>query len=85
MASTDNARHSRIDGYCWYRKSAGYGIPRQEWKWMSGTLRAWSTDYQEFESGPGMYPVGVVEDNKTGFCFSIHVEDICFSDVDPSK
>lgn len=75
---------NRIDGACWYRRSPGLRVPRQEWKWTWGILRAWSTDYQEFESGPGMYPVGVVEDDKTGCCFSVHVEDICFAAIPPA-
>jgi len=76
---------NRIDGACWYRRSPGLRVPRQEWKWTGGMLRAWSTDYQEFENGPGMYPVGVVEDDNTGCCFSVHVEDICFAAIPPSK
>jgi len=75
---------NRIDCACWYRKSPGHKVPRAEWKWIGGTLRAWGTDYQEFESGPGMYPVAVVEDGKSGCCLSVHVEDVCFASVPPS-
>ncbi len=43
--------------------------------WEQGTLHMWGTDYEEFETGPGMYPVGVIED-KTGFVHSISVDRI---------
>jgi hypothetical protein len=48
------------------------------WKigdWEPGKWRAWGTDYEEFETGPGMYPVGVVEDS-TGGIHSVYVERI---------
>lgn len=48
------------------------------WKildWEPGTLHMWGTDYEEFETGPGMHPIGVVEDS-TGYMHAITVERI---------
>lgn len=71
---------NRIDSACWYRE---WSKPENKWIWFGGRLRAWSTDHEEFESGPGLYPVGVIEDDKTGCCKSIHVGYICFAAVPP--
>ena len=46
------------------------------WKigdWEPGKWHAWSTDHEEFESGPGLFPIGVVEDS-TGCIHSVYVE-----------
>lgn len=43
--------------------------------WMSGILHMWGTDYEEFETGPGLFPVGVIEDVK-GTMHSISVDRI---------
>jgi len=76
---------NRIGSACWYKTSdvkPGCGLPAG--KWRSGILRAWSTDHEEFESGPGLFPVGVVEDNERGTCHSIYVTKICFGTVAPA-
>ena len=73
---------NRIGATCWYRDGSG---PRATWSWACARLRAWSTDHQEYDSGPGPFPVGVVEDDKTGCCHSVHVMDICFASIPPSK
>ena len=41
------------------------------------TFHAFSTDFAEFESGPGHYPVAVVEDD-SGRCHSVYVKYIHF-------
>lgn len=71
---------NRIGSACWYlpKKSAS-----KDAVWQLGYLRQWSTDFIEFENGPGLYPVGVIEDDKTKCCHSIIVEDICFASIPP--
>lgn len=53
-------------------------------EWRRGILRMWSVDYEEFESGPGNYPVGVIEDCKTGDVRSIHVDRLSFANDKPA-
>lgn len=53
---------------CWYRVGD---------EWNTGTLHAWSTDYEESSHAP--FPVGVIED-EVGGVYSIYVYDILFSD-----
>ena len=73
------AQKSRIDNSCWYRV---FDNKSRTWtNWKAGTLRAWSTDHEEFDAGPAHYPVGVVEDTETMRCFSVHVRDISFAAV----
>ena len=76
---------NRLGEACWYRQAdAKPGSSHTAGKWRVGRLRAWSTDHQEFvDSGPGMFPVGVIEDDETGLCHSIYVERICFATVPP--
>jgi hypothetical protein len=48
------------------------------WKildWEPGILHTWSIDHEEFETGPGMYPVGIVEDS-TGCIHSVYAEHV---------
>lgn len=71
---------NRIGEACWYKKHLGGNT----WKWFPGTLRAWSTDHEEYvDSGPGLYPVAVVEDSKTLKCESIYVAHVSFAAVPP--
>ena len=86
---------NRIGDACWYRQAdVKPGSSHTAGKWRGGHLRAWSTDHQEFvawstdheevvDLGPGMFPVGVIEDDDTGLCHSIYVERICFATVPP--
>ena len=48
---------------------------KRKWEgdWEPGKWHAWGTDYEEFETGPGMYPVGIIEDS-TGCIHSIYAE-----------
>jgi len=68
---------NRVGSVCWFR------LPGRESLWQEGWLHAWSTDHAEFESGPGMYPVGVIEDCDTGKCYSTYVENISFAKEAP--
>ena len=43
--------------------------------WQPGMLHMWGTDYEEFETGPGPFPIGVIED-RTGTVHSISVDRI---------
>ncbi len=54
-------------------------LPRTCWvkfdEWEQCLLHAWSTFYEEFENGPGLFPVGVVE-RRRGPLKSVDVKDI---------
>ena len=71
---------NRIGSDCWY-KPRDAKLHKKVWR--AGTLRAWSTDFVELESGPALFPVGVIEDDKTGLCQSVYVAHICFAAVPP--
>lgn len=70
------SENNRIGSACWYHL-------RRSTKWMHGKIRAWSTDHDEYESGPGHFPVAVVECCETGMVHSVHVGNICFSSIPP--
>lgn len=75
--------NNRIGSACWYRT---FDYPTRSWsKWLGGKLRAWSTNHVEGETGFGLFPVGVVEDDKTMRCVSVPVNDICFTTVPPPE
>lgn len=66
---------ARIGEHCWYRTSGD---------WKGGILLSWSTDHIEYESGPGHFLVGVVEDTKTGDgVHSIPIANINFNSIRP--
>lgn len=70
--------NNRIGEACWYRPTdTGMLV------WRGGKLRAWSMDHMEYEAGPGLFPVGVIEDDEHGTCHSIHVTWISFGDSPP--
>ena len=73
----------RIGSACWYRKEADK-YPREMGPWQGGKLLFWSTDHQEYESGPGPFPVGVVEDDETHAVESIYAGNITFASVPDS-
>jgi hypothetical protein len=66
---------------CWFQTRTWKGRQADvagKWvigDWEQGTLHMWGTDHEEFEMGPGMYPVGVIEDG-VGFVHSISVDRI---------
>ncbi len=70
--------NNRIGEACWYKPVYATDA------WRGGRLRAWATDYEEFDSGPGPFPVGVIEDDEHQTCHSIGVERICFGTQPPS-
>lgn len=45
--------------------------------WTEGTVHAWSTDFEDYETGPALYPVGIVEDAK-GKLHSVYVIHMTF-------
>lgn len=67
--------NNRIGQGCWFK-------PPKAKEYERGTLRAWSTDHEEYESGPGLSPVGVIEATN-GQMHSIHVNRISFSPLAP--
>ena len=50
---------------------------KEEGEWKPGIFRAWSTDYEEFSSGPAPLPVAIVED-ALGFVHSVYAEKVRF-------
>jgi len=74
---------NRIGSACWYHLPNISNRPNNPWR--GGKLRAWSTDHEEFETGPGLIPVGVIEDDMTGECHSIYVANICFVALPPME
>ena len=77
------ADHDRVGNGCWY-KIANL-TNRTETKWRRGIVLAWSTDHEEYESGPGPVPVAVVEDSENGQVRSIYVTRVNFSDEQPKQ
>lgn len=71
----------RVDAPCWFRIwMYASGTNRGEWSpWKRGTLRAWTTDYDE----GGQYPVAVVEDHSDSRCVIVRADQISFA-TDPS-
>ena len=45
--------------------------------WKKGIFKGWSTDYEEFESGPAIYPAAIIED-EYGNIHSKYVELVRF-------
>jgi len=80
----NDTKYNRIGSACWYKPGKWRDDKKDSSDWKAGKLRAWSTDYEEFESGPGLYPVAVVEDDETGRCSSIDVTRVSFADSQPS-
>lgn len=67
---------NRIGSKCWYQT-------KYKDEWMPGTLRAWGTDHEEFETGPGNFPVAVVEDERTLKVEVVYAAFVCFATVPP--
>ena len=77
------SENNRIGEECWYKK---YDTVKRDYtEWRRGYLRMWSTDHEEFDSGPGPFPVGVIEDVGDGMARSIHVARICFAELPPHE
>lgn len=70
---------NRIGSACWYRM---FKNVKGKWgwtPWRGGRLRLWSTDHQEYENGPGPFPVAVIEDDLTSSCISVPVAGVSFA------
>ena len=63
---------SESDITCWYKASVGG-------EWKTGFFLKWATDYEEFESGPGQFPVALIEDAVDSLCRVVYAEHISFS------
>ena len=73
----------RIGYRCWY---CYYDCKTKNvHDWQRGRLRAWSTDHEETEQGPGHFPVGIFEDIETGLCHSVSVGRISFGAGNPGE
>ena len=75
--------HDRVGHACWYQIAHAASGP--EIKWRRGTVLAWSTDHEAYESGPGPFPVAVVEDDESGQVRSIYVSQVNFGTQQPSE
>lgn len=59
--------------HCWYKVNDNAS-------WVAGIFHAWSMDSE----GNGLiFPVGIIEDEKTGKIQAIYVNRICFRTVPP--
>jgi len=72
---------SRIGSACWYLGDANKG---NESRWKGGRLLAWSTDFEDLPQGVALFPVAVIEDDKTGTCHSVYATKVCFASVPPA-
>jgi len=64
------------DTICWYKHK-----PSDEWK--TGFFLIWSQDHVEFESGPGNFPVAVVEDAVSSRVHVVRADLVSFTPGDP--
>lgn len=55
-----------------------FGEYVRKWKYSK---RQRSTSHIKYESGPGPYPVAVVEDDATLCCYVVDVPDVCFAAI----
>lgn len=46
-----------------------------------GYFHGWSTDFEEFEAGPGLHPVGIVEEKNSGDVRLVYPTLITFETV----
>ena len=76
---------NRLGASCWYRPADVKAVCSPAGQWRGGKLRAWSTDHEESDAGPGLFPVGVVEDDEHGTCHSIYVTRIAFGVAPPGE
>lgn len=49
--------------------------------WVEGVFHGWSQNHTEYESGPGHFPVAIVE-TSTGKVYLCHAESVQFIDED---
>ena len=71
---------NRIGAACWYRVTL-----RSVSRWRAGHLRMWGTHHEEFESGPGLFPAAVVEDDETMAVAVVFAEYVCFAAKCPGE
>lgn len=66
---------NRIGEACWYK---------DEGEWRGGTLRMWAQAHEEYETGPGHFPVAVIEDAETKRCLDVSVLWVSFAAEPPT-
>ena len=70
---------------CWYRFTIGFVMGKENIsEWKTGRFHAWSTDHDEYESGPGPWASAIVEDEKTGAVVVTHASYVHFGS-DPNR
>ena len=60
---------------CWFQPRTWESTHWVIGEWESGTLHAWGTDFEEFEAGPALFPIGVIADER-GAVHSVCVDRI---------
>ena len=66
---------------CWYRLRRKINGKWEILPHEGGRLHIFTTDHIEYESGPGPYPVAVIEDDETGTVHVVPAQDVCFGMV----
>jgi hypothetical protein len=76
---------------CWFKPPRKWQVTAPisgagKWiqgEWTRGIFHSFMQDYEEFESGPGLYPAAVVENFSTGQVVVTHASDVNFGDHKP--
>lgn len=67
---------------CWYRlRHKPMTGPWQPLPHRGGRFHLFTTDHIEYETGPRLFPVAIVEDEQTGTVHVIPAQDVCFGSV----
>jgi hypothetical protein len=61
---------------CWYKDE-----PKDDW--MTGFFLQWSQDHEEFETGPGNFPVAIIEDATDSRVHIVYAGHVSFSPDHP--
>lgn len=73
---------------CWYTGNGHYEYvekTRTFFKdpWIRGTFHCFGQDHQEFESGPGPFPIAIIEDVETHHVKVVHAANVSFAEEIP--
>jgi hypothetical protein len=73
----------RVGDSCWYQLKE-YLDGKWIYNWHRGVFHGWGCEYEEYESGPGNYTVGIVEDAVTHRCNAVSIAGISFGEDSPA-
>ena len=62
--------------HCWYKVEDG---------WKAGLFHQWSLNYEEFETGPGNFPVAIIKDTMDCRVRIVYAGDVSFNPEDPDE